>query len=93
MVNDILTITRDPANVEAILAMQAIKFVIGPNHLESFKPLLGVGVTTVRGEAWKHSRSLLRHQFSMEHISDLELEERHVQAMFRVLDRKIRKGN
>ena len=88
MLND-LTVTRDPTNVEAIFGAQAQDFDIGPNRLESFKPLLGVGVTTVRGEAWRHSRALLRPQFSREQISDLDLEERHVQAMFRVLDRHL----
>lgn len=89
MLTDKLTVTRDPANVEAIFAGQAADFDIGPNRENSFKPLLGVGVTTARGEKWKHGRALLRPQFSREQISDLGVEERHVRAMLEVLEGKV----
>ena len=81
--------TRDPANVEAIFASQAADFDIGPNRENSFKPLLGIGVTTARGERWKHGRALLRPQFSREQISGLAVEERHVRAMLEVLEGKM----
>lgn len=89
MLTDKLTATRDPANVEAIFATQAADFDIGPNRENSFRPLLGIGVTTARGEKWKHGRALLRPQFSRDQISDLAVEERHVRAMFEVLDGKV----
>jgi len=76
-----LIVTRDPENVRAALATQSQDFDIGHNRAESFKPLLGVGIFTSRGEAWKHSRQLVRPQFSREQISDLDLAERHVQAL------------
>ena len=46
-----------------------------------FKPLLGLGIFTQRGEPWRHSRALLRPQFSREQISDMDLEERHVDTL------------
>ena len=76
-----LVVTRDPENVRAALATQSQDFDIGHNRAQSFKPLLGVGIFTSRGEAWKHSRQLVRPQFSREQISDLDLAERHVQAL------------
>lgn len=51
------------------------------NRIESFKPFLGPGIFTLRGEPWRHSRSLLRPIFAREQISDIELEERHVDAL------------
>ena len=89
MLTDKLTVTRDPANVETIFASQAADFDIGPNRENSFKQLLGVGVTTARGERWKHGRALLRPQFSREQISDLGVEERHVRAMLEVMEGKV----
>lgn len=51
----------------------------------AFKPLLGLGLFTLCGEPWRHSRAFLRPQFSREQISDMELEERHVNALSAVL--------
>ena len=73
-----LIITRDPENVKTMLATHASSFGISPWRGPSFKPLLGLGLFSLRGEAWKHSRALLRPQFSREQVSDLALEERHV---------------
>ena len=70
--------TRDPENVKAIFVTHASSFEIGAYRAGSFQPLLGLGIFTLRGEAWRHSRSLLRPQFSREQVSDMELEERHV---------------
>lgn len=47
--------------------------------------MLGLGLFTLRGEPWRHSRAVLRPQFSREQISDLELEERHVDALTTLL--------
>ncbi len=88
LLNDNMTVTRDPENVETIFAKQTSDFDIGPARLECFRPLLGIGLTTSTGEAWRHSRALLRPQFSREQISDLGLEERHFQALMGVIDVK-----
>jgi cytochrome P450 len=37
------------------------------------------------GEQWAHARSLLRPQFARDQVSDLDLEEEHVQNMMRVI--------
>lgn len=51
----------------------------------SFEPLLGLGIFTLRGEPWRHSRALLRPQFSREQIADMNLEERHVNNLCAML--------
>jgi len=37
------------------------------------------------GEQWTHARAMLRPQFARDQVSDLDLEERHVQSLMQVL--------
>ncbi|KKY18361.1 putative cytochrome p450 family protein [Phaeomoniella chlamydospora] len=83
-----LTITRDPVNVQAMLATQSYDWDVGQNRLESWKPLFGPGVFVSRGESWKHYRALVRPQFARDQINDLDLIERHVQQLFKALDQQ-----
>jgi cytochrome P450 len=62
---------------------------LGPVRRGSFFPLLGNGIFTQDGIPWGRSRGIIRPQFSRAQISDLDLEERHVQNMMRVLDLSI----
>lgn len=55
-----------------------------------FWPLLGNGIFTQFGHQWKHSREMMRPQFTRDQVSDLELEERHVQNMMSALDARMR---
>ncbi|KAE8371137.1 cytochrome P450 [Aspergillus bertholletiae] len=71
--------TSDPKNMQAILATQFKDFELGHTRRQALLPLLGSGIFTADGEAWSRSRSLLRPQFTRDQISDLDLEERHVQ--------------
>ena len=80
-----LLVTRDPENVKAMFSSQTSAFDIGAARAENFRPLLGDGIFTSQGETWRHSRALVRPQFSREQVSDLDLEERHVQALLQVL--------
>jgi cytochrome P450 len=80
--------TRDPANVQAVLATESQDWDIGEYRTASWAPMFGDGVFTARGEHWKHSRALVRPQFSMDQINDLDLIERHVQELFAAIDRR-----
>ena len=82
-----LLVTRDPANVQAMLATQSVDWDVGKHRNESWRPLFGDGVFTSRGEEWRHSRALLRPQFARDQINDLELIERHCQQLFCAIDR------
>ncbi|KAK1756234.1 cytochrome P450 [Echria macrotheca] len=55
--------TIDPANIEAILSTNFQDYGLGL-RAPTFSPLLGQGIFTQDGDAWKHSRQLLRPQFS-----------------------------
>lgn len=50
-----------------------------------FKPLLGKGIFTQEGTAWKHSRELLRKQFIRTGYQDLEQFREHVDNLIRLL--------
>ena len=77
--------TRDPENVKAIFVTHASSFEINAHRSGVFRPLLGDGIFTSRSEAWRHSRALLRPQFSREQLSDLTLEQRHVDTLLSAL--------
>ncbi|KAI1269457.1 cytochrome P450 [Xylariaceae sp. FL1019] len=80
--------TADPKNIQALLATQFADFDLGSLRANTFWPLLGSGIFTSDGDGWKHSRAMLRPQFTRDQISDLELEETHVQNMMKALDSK-----
>ncbi|KAI9820833.1 MAG: hypothetical protein M1826_000858 [Phylliscum demangeonii] len=77
--------TIEPKNVQAVLATQFRDFELGPIRRGNFDALLGQGIFTQDGKAWEHSRALIRPQFAREQVSDLVLEERHVQNLMRAL--------
>lgn len=72
--------TRDPENIKAILATQFLDFTLGLRHPQ-FLPLLGSGIFTLDGEGWKHSRALLRPQFSRDQIAHVRALEPHLQLL------------
>ena len=77
--------TVDPKNIQAILATQFKDFSLGEFRRSVFRPLLGNGIFTNDGPAWEHSRAMIRPQFAREQVSDLELEEAHIQNLMRAL--------
>ena len=94
-------VTIDPKNIQALLATQFNDFEIGEARRGTFFPMLGNGIFTSDGKNWRaillpsnvcaltlcreHSRALLRPQFARQQVSDLELEETHVQDLFKHL--------
>lgn len=77
--------TIDPKNLQAILSSQFQDFSLGTTRRANFLPFLGHGIFTEDGEAWERSRAMLRPHFSRSQISDLTLEEVHVQNIISVL--------
>ncbi|OJK00234.1 hypothetical protein ASPACDRAFT_28378 [Aspergillus aculeatus ATCC 16872] len=82
--------TADPKNIQAILATQFNDFDLGPTRRGNFFPMLGDGIFTSDGAYWKHSRAIMRPQFTRDQVSDLDLEETHVQNMMRALEPSIK---
>ncbi|CAO2656392.1 Nn.00g051950.m01.CDS01 [Neocucurbitaria sp. VM-36] len=77
--------TIEPKNIQAVLATQFKDFGLGERRNGNFSPLLGRGIFSTDGKEWEHARALLRPQFARDQVSDLELEENHVQNMMRVI--------
>jgi cytochrome P450 len=80
-----LLVTRDPENVKAMFSTQNSDYDISATRANAFMPLLGEGIFTSRGAQWKHSRALVRPQFSREEVSNLDLMERHTQTLLNIL--------
>ncbi|KAF3986696.1 hypothetical protein FT663_04769 [Candidozyma haemuli var. vulneris] len=79
---DTLFVTTEPDNLRAVLATQFNDFALALRH-SHFKPVLGDGVFTLDYSGWKHSRALLRPNFSREKVSHTQALEKHVQHLFR----------
>ncbi|KAL4958503.1 cytochrome P450 [Aspergillus filifer] len=77
--------TCDPVNVQAMLAHKFKDFELGAARRHTLLPMLGTGIFTSDGEAWSRSRALLRPQFTRDQISDLDLEETHVQQAMKAM--------
>lgn len=72
--------TRDPENIKAILSTQFSDFDM--SHRRSvFYPVLGDGIFASDGETWRHSRAVLKPQFTRGQIGRLETLEPHVQLL------------
>ena len=73
-------LTIDPANVETVLSTRFEDFGLGL-RAPTFYPLLGSGIFTQDGLAWKTSRKLLRPLFSHSSSSLPSLRERDANFM------------
>ena len=78
-------VTAEPKNIQALLATQFKDFSLGDIRKANFFPLLGHGIFTLDGEGWDRSRAMMRPQFSRDQVSDLDLEENHIQNMMQAL--------
>lgn len=78
-------LTCDPRNIQAMLSTQFQDFGLGEIRRKVLLPALGDGIFVQDGPAWEHSRALLRPNFVRDQVSDLDLEERHVQNLLQVL--------
>jgi cytochrome P450 len=66
-----------PSNVEAVLSTNFKDYGFGARP-QIFAPLLGNGIFTQEGTAWKHSRELLRKQFIRVQYQNLDHFREHV---------------
>lgn len=74
--------TIEPENLKAVLATNFRDFGVGP-RIDIFGQLLGAGIFTTDGQAWEHSRALVRPNFTKMQIVDLATFEDHLQNLFR----------
>lgn len=81
-----LIVSRDPANIQAVLATKATDWDVSEHRAASWEPMMGRGIFTTRGDDWKDSRTLVRPLFSKQQVNDLGLFERHAQCLFQAID-------
>ncbi|KAL0780761.1 hypothetical protein CaCOL14_002096 [Colletotrichum acutatum] len=78
-------IITDPINIEAILSTRFEGFGLGSRRM-GLMSLLGEGIFTQDGPAWRHSRELLRRQFSRIRASELTAFGEHTDMLLRALE-------
>jgi cytochrome P450 len=79
-------------NIQTILSHRFKDFGIGEKRKSVFAQLVGPGIFTSDGQEWEHSRAFLRPQFSRDQFNNLEAMERHMQNLFRVLEKTMAQG-
>ncbi|KAK3679104.1 hypothetical protein LTR37_021441 [Vermiconidia calcicola] len=80
-----LYFTSDPKNIQALLATKFDDYYLGPSRRGNMIVTLGDGIFVQDGKQWEHSRAMLRPNFVRDQVSDLDLEEHHVQDLLRVM--------
>lgn len=83
-----LIVTRDPRNVQVVLANNATDWDVSEHRAASWEPMIGHGIFTSRGKDWSQSRAQVRPLFKKQQIHDLDLYERHVQQLFTAIDKR-----
>jgi cytochrome P450 len=84
-------LTYDPENIKSMLATNFKDYSLGLRYVQFF-PLLGDGIFTLSGEGWKHSRALLRPQFTREQVTQLDSLNVHVNQLLKIFKQKSREG-
>ena len=69
--------TMEPQNIKHILATGFADYPIDEGREKVLGEILGQGIFTTNGAAWKHSRELLRPCFERAQIDDSSLFEKH----------------
>ncbi|ANB11198.1 sterol 14-demethylase [Sugiyamaella lignohabitans] len=88
---DMNIITVHPENIKTILATNFKDYSLGVRYQQLF-PLLGNGIFTLSGEGWKHSRAMLRPQFSREQVSQIDTLRAHVSQLIHNFKTKSKNG-
>lgn len=73
--------TGDPRLLRYILVEQPQDFEYGPLRQRIFFPTMGEGIFSQDGKRWEHSRAMIRPTFARAQVSDLDMVERHIQAL------------
>ncbi|KAK0630687.1 cytochrome P450 [Bombardia bombarda] len=77
-------ITTDPENVETILSTRFEDYGLGSRRVGTL-PLLGEGIFSQDGPAWKHSREIIRRQFARVQQQTLQAFTSHVDELVSTL--------
>ncbi len=79
--------TIEPENIKTILSTKFEDYELGSRRKNAFVPLIGHGIFTSDGPQWKHSRHLLRPNFTREQVGDINVLGRHAKHLIDVIPR------
>ena len=82
--------TKDPDCVDAVLNTRFTDFALGDRQ-RAFEPLLGDGIFTQDGAAWKKSRDMLRPQFMQTRTKSFPFIQQEVEGLIETLSQVVRK--
>ncbi|KAH8901148.1 n-alkane-inducible cytochrome P450 [Thozetella sp. PMI_491] len=74
---DRATFTIDSENVKAILATNFNDYSV-QTRATAFGRLMGVAIFSSDGDAWVHSRAMLRPSFTRDQVANLDLTDKHI---------------
>ena len=77
--------TMDPKNIQAVLGLKSKDYGLQPLREGLAMPLFGHGINTTDGEAWQHSRSLIKPTFSRVEICNFDSLESHFARLLDLL--------
>jgi cytochrome P450 len=85
-------LTEDPEIAKTCLSTNFKDYDIGLRAV-ALGPLLKNGIFTQNGEAWKHSRAMIRPLFAKEQLSQLHAIEGRFQVLLNVVKENAKQGN
>ena len=78
-------LTVEPENIKWILSLDFDAWSVGNERKSDLRPFLGDGILTTDGAAWHRSREMIRPSFVRAQIADLDILERHVLNLIKVV--------
>lgn len=81
----VLYLTDDPDNIKTLLATKFEDWSIGTDRINTLTAILGKGIFTTEGPAWKHSRNLLRPCFERSAVADVTMMEMHTNRLINLI--------
>lgn len=80
--------TDEPDNIRAVLSTRFDDWDIPRMRIRAFLPVLGAhSIFTTNGDAWRHSRAMLRPAFVRDQVADLRCLDRHVAKLIAQIPR------
>ncbi|KAL8780980.1 MAG: hypothetical protein Q9213_006209 [Squamulea squamosa] len=73
--------TIDLENIQAVLSTSSTSFELGSRRRDAMAPLIGRGIFASDGERWRHSRAMLRPNFTKHQMRGFDMPEDHFQYL------------
>lgn len=78
-------VTMDIENIQAVLSTSSKSFDLGSRRRDAMAPLMGRGIFGSDGEQWRHSRAMLRPNFTKYQMRGFDMPEDHFQHLLALI--------